>query len=187
MISSKIDLNQYILEDMHFFNHLSKKEQMICKITNDPAWLIVKYIKQLRKEEYYFNCRKDRIGKMLVIWHLRRKNQIGNKIGFKIPRNTFEEGLTIYHHGEIIINEDVKVGKNAVLHGSNCIGNDGSSGSKVPVIGDNLDMGIGAKIIGDLKLGNNVRIGANAVVTKSFEQDNIVLTGIPANYRKIEE
>lgn len=187
MIRSKTDFYQYIKEDMRFFKNLSKKEQMICKITNDPVWCIVKYIKRLRKEEYYFNCRKDRIGKLLVIWYLRRKNQIGNKIGFKIPRNTFEEGLTIYHHGEIIINEDVKVGKNAVLHGGNCIGNDGSSGSKVPVIGDNLDMGIGAKIIGDITLGNNIKVGANAVVTKSFDQECIVLTGIPASCRKIEK
>ena len=50
----------------------------------------------------------------------------------------------------------------------------------MPVIGDNLDLGIGAKVIGDVRLGNNVKIGANAVVTRSFEENNITLVGLPA-------
>ena len=165
---------------MHFYYQFPKKERTLCMITNDPLCQIVKYIKLLRKEEYYFNCRKDAIGRMMALWYFRRKNTLGNRIGFKIPRNTFEEGLTIYHHGGIIINEDVKVGKNATLHGENCIGNDGSSGNKVPVIGDHLDLGIGAKVIGDVTLGNRVSVGANAVVTNSFEKDNITLVGLPA-------
>ena len=180
MIKSKADLQRYLQEDMRFFYQYPKKERKIYKLTNDPVYQIAKYIKLLRKEEYYFNCRKDKIGTLLVLWYLSRKNKIGNEIGFKIPRNTFEEGLTIYHHGGVIINEDVKVGKNAVLHGDNCIGNDGTAGSKVPVIGDGLDLGVGAKVIGDVTLGNRVSVGANAVVTNSFEKDNITLVGLPA-------
>ena len=187
MIKSKSDLKLYLREDMSFFYQFSKKERMICALTQDPLCQIVKYIKFLRKEEYYFNCRKDKIGRLLNLWYLRRKNKIGNRIGFKIPKNTFEEGLIIYHHGGIIINEDVKVGRNAVLHGNNCIGNNGSPGGKVPIIGDDLDLGIGAIILGDLQLGNNIRVGANAVVTKTCEEDNIVLKGVPANSRKIEQ
>lgn len=180
MVNSKADLKRYLHKDMPFFNQLSKKERMICALTRDPLCQIVKYIKLLRKEEYYFNCRKDKIGRLLTLWYLQRKNKLGNKIGFKIPRNTFAEGLMIYHHGGIIINEDVKVGKNAVLHGSNCIGNDGFPRSKVPVIGDNLDLGIGAKVIGNVTLGNNIKVGANAVVTRAFTNDDLTLVGIPA-------
>jgi len=40
------------------------------------------------------------------------------------------------------------------------------------------------KIFGPIKLGNNVIIGANAVVNKSFKEDNIVLAGIPAKIVK---
>jgi len=180
MIKNKADLKLYMQEDMQFYYRFSKRERMICALTHDPVCAIVKYLRLLRKEEYYFNCRRDKIGKLIALWYLRRKNSLGNKIGFKIPMNTFEQGLTIYHHGEIIINEDVKVGKNAVLHGGNCIGNDGFSGSSVPVIGDNLDLGIGAKIIGDVQLGNHVIVGANAVVTKPYDENNITLAGIPA-------
>ena len=180
MIKNKADLQRYLQQDMRFFYQYPKKERIIYQLTNDPVWQIVKYIKLLRKEEYYFNTRKNKMGTLMVLWCLSRKNMIGNRIGFKIPRNTFEEGLTIYHHGGVIVNEDVKVGKNAVLHGDNCIGNDGTAGGKVAVIGDGLDLGIGAKVIGDVKLGNQVIVGANAVVTRSFANDNIILVGIPA-------
>ncbi|MBR3241533.1 MAG: serine acetyltransferase [Parasporobacterium sp.] len=180
MIKDKADLIRYIHEDMHFYCHYPRRERLVYVFTNDPVYQIAKYIRFMRKEEYFFNCRKDKIGKLVALWYLRRKNTLGNKLGFKIPRNTIEEGLTIFHNGEIIVNETVKVGKNAVLHGGNCIGNDGSSGSGVPVIGDNLDLGIGAKVIGDVRLGNNVKIGANAVVTRSFEENNITLVGLPA-------
>ena len=165
---------------MRFFYLFSQKERTICVLTNDPVYQIVRYIKLLRKEEYYFNCRRDMIGKLMSLWYFRRKNTLGNRIGFKIPRNTFEEGLTIYHHGGIIVNEAVKVGKNAVLHGENCIGNDGSLGGHVPVIGEGLDLGIGAKVIGNVTLGNHISVGANAVVTRSFPNDHITLVGIPA-------
>lgn len=180
MIKSKADLYRYMQEDMGFFYQFPKKERTICMLTQDSLCQIVKYVKYLRKEEYYFNCRKDIIGRLMSLLYLRKKNKLGNRLGFRIPRNTFEEGLTIYHHGEIIINENVKVGKNAVLHGGNCIGNDGTAGGKVPVIGDGLDLGIGAKVIGDVTLGNHVSIGANAVVTRSFANDGITLVGIPA-------
>lgn len=180
MIKSKADLKLYMQEDMCFFSQFSKKERVAFFLTRDPLSQIVMYIKWLRKEEYYANCRKDLIGKFMMLWYFRRKNTLGNRIGFKIPKNTFEEGLTIYHHGSVIINENAKVGKNAVLHGDNCIGNDGSSGGKVPVIGDNLDLGIGAKVIGDVTLGNHVSVGANAVVTHSFAKDNVILVGLPA-------
>lgn len=49
----------------------------------------------------------------------------------------------------------------------------------VPVIGDNCYIGPGAKLFGDIRIGNNVAIGANSVVNKSFE-DNVTIAGVPA-------
>jgi len=48
----------------------------------------------------------------------------------------------------------------------------------VPIIGDNVYIGPGAKIIGDINIGNNVAIGANCVVTKDVP-DNAVVVGVP--------
>ncbi len=50
---------------------------------------------------------------------------------------------------------------------------------EVPIIGDNVDISTGAKILGPVRIGNNVIIGANAVVVKDVP-DNCVVAGIPA-------
>ena len=61
-----------------------------------------------------------------------------------------------------------------------CIGDKGDFDNRAPVIGDNVDMGVGAKIIGPVTLADNLKIGANAVVTKSCETPSAVLVGVPA-------
>ena len=49
-----------------------------------------------------------------------------------------------------------------------------------PVLGKNVELGIGAKVIGGITLADGIRIGANAVVTKSFLEANITIAGVPA-------
>lgn len=183
MIENKADLKRYLEEDMSFFHQYSKRDQLILQIIQDPAFQIVRYLRALRKEEYYFNVRSDIVGKIMYFYYFRKKNRLGNKLGFKIPKNCFGPGLTIYHHGAIIVNEAACIGANCRLHGNNCIGNKGST-DVVPQIGDNLDMGFGSCVIGNVILGNNVVIGANAVVIKSAEEDSSTLVGIPA--KKLE-
>lgn len=56
-------------------------------------------------------------------------------------------------------------------------------GGGTPVIGDNVKIGTGAKIIGGVTVGNNVFIGANAVVVKDVP-DNCVVGGVPAKIIK---
>lgn len=179
MIYDKKTLRDYLKSDMSFYYNQSRRERFLNWLTGDPVYFIAKYIRLLRKEEYFYNKNKTKIDTILYLLYFRRKNILGNKLGFKIPKNCFGLGLTIYHHGEIIVNENVRVGTNCRMHGDNCIGNDGIN-DEVPCIGDGLDLGIGAKIIGDVELGNNIRVGANAVVTKSFVKDNLTLVGCPA-------
>lgn len=110
-------------------------------------------------------------------------NKLGIKLGIEAWEGIFDEGLIIYHPGNIVINRGAKVGKNCELHGSNCIGNNGKN-AKAPVIGDNVNIGVGAKIIGDVYIANNITIGAGAVVTKSFYKEGITIAGIPAKIIK---
>jgi serine O-acetyltransferase len=179
MIQSKIDLQYYNSTDMAFYFQYSKRDRIIAKLTQDPVYLIVKYIRYLRKEEYFYNVRHDFLGKFLHLFYFRKKNILGNKLGFKIPKNCFGPGLTIYHHGCIIINENARIGSNCCLHGNNCIGNDGKT-DIAPQVGNHLDLGFGASIIGNVSLCNNIRVGANAVVVHSHPKNNITLVGIPA-------
>ncbi len=55
-----------------------------------------------------------------------------------------------------------------------------------PIIEENVEIGAGAKIIGSVKIGKNSKIGANAVVTKSFPE-NSVLVGVPAKNIALEK
>ena len=61
-------------------------------------------------------------------------------------------------------------------------GNNGKN-NNTPTVGDRFDLGIGANVIGGVKLGDNVIVGANALVNKNFES-NIIIAGIPAQVIK---
>ncbi|WP_283640772.1 serine O-acetyltransferase [Mesonia mobilis] len=74
------------------------------------------------------------------------------------------------------------MGKNCMIGTQVTVG--GKSGHfEVPVIGDNVYLATGAKILGPIKIGNNVIVGANAVVIKDVP-DNCVVAGIPAKIIK---
>ena len=55
-----------------------------------------------------------------------------------------------------------------------------STDNKTPVIGDCVYIGPGSKLFGGIKIADNIMIGANAVVNKSFEDDSVIIAGVPA-------
>ena len=110
----------------------------------------------------------------------KRLYSLGAKCGgFSIPINCFGPGLSIAHYGTIVVNDTAKVGKNCRIHEGVTIGATGKNG-QAAIIGDNCFLATGAKVIGDIHLGNDIAVGANAVVTKSFLEDKITLGGVPA-------
>lgn len=95
------------------------------------------------------------------------------------------EGLRFPHPSSIIIGKGVIVGDNAIIYqnvtiGASKIGD--VAKNRYPKIGNNVTLYTGSSIIGDVKLGNNVVVGAHSLVTQSFP-DNSIIVGIPA--RKI--
>ncbi len=112
------------------------------------------------------------------LWLKRKFINLGYKLGYSIGPGCFGYGLVIHHHGTIIIGGNNKIGNYALINSSVNFVRNGS------VIGDNLFAGSGAKIIKGVTLGNNVYLGANTVVSSSFEKDNLLLAGIPANIKK---
>ena len=102
------------------------------------------------------------------------------KFGIGIPFITeIGPGLFIGHFGCIFIYPECKIGKNLNISQGVTIGNANRGKNKgYPTIGDNVYIGPGAKIIGAVKVGNNVAIGANCVVTKDVP-DNAVVVGVP--------
>ena len=93
-------------------------------------------------------------------------------------------GGTKFGYGGIavIIHARATIGKNCLI-GAGCIIGGKSGWYEVPVIGDNVEINGGAKGIGPIRIGNNVIIGANAVVVKDVS-DNCVVAGIPARIIK---
>ena len=184
MIQTKQELRFYLNVESKIYCPNTLKEIIFYRLTNYRDYVLWRYIKLLRYTEYYRNNKNKSIfHEIMYLLTLRKKNTYGYKLGFEICENVFDEGLTISHTGNIVINGEARVGKRCILHGDNCIGNNGISGD-APVIGDDVDIGVGAKIIGGVKLGNRIKIGAGAVVVNSFEEDDITLVGIPA--RKVK-
>lgn len=165
-----------IKEKSNYFPN--KREYLVALILRQDRYFIWKYQKLTRLIEFYGNRRK-----VLYLYLSYKRNKVGRKIGFDAAPGVFGEGLIIYHSFGNVVNKDARVGENCHLHGNNCIGNDGGN-SDSPVIGNNCMIGVGAKIIGSIRLGNNVKIAAGAVVVKSFEEDNILLAGVPAKVVK---
>ena len=108
--------------------------------------------------------------------------------GAKIGKNLF-----IDHGMGVVIGETSEIGNNVTIYHNVTLG--GSSPSidserqrhekRHPTIGHDVVIGSGAQIIGPIKVGNNARIAANAVVVKDVPE-NATMVGIPARAVKLE-
>ena len=93
-------------------------------------------------------------------------------------------GCTIYHGHASVINV-YKAGKNLSVYQGVTLGNKGTGSRSVtnPTIGDNVSICANATVIGGVKIGNNVIIGAGSVVTKDIP-DNYIAYGNPMILKK---
>lgn len=85
-------------------------------------------------------------------------------------------GIAVVMHARTVIGTNCMIGQGVTIGGK-------SGWYEVPVIGDNVIINAGAKIIGPVKIGDNVEIGANSVVVKDVPS-NCVVAGIPAKILK---
>jgi serine O-acetyltransferase len=88
-------------------------------------------------------------------------------------------GLMLPHPNGIVIHPLVEVGPNCLIFQQVTIGAGGGSRRGVPKVGGHVDIGAGAKILGGITIGDNARIGANAVVTIDVPAGATAM-GIPA-------
>ena len=172
MIKCKEELKKYLnCEKYSNFGANSLRH----KILPPPSFI---YLRYLRKYEYYKNSQtfKRLIWGSFYYLLLRHQSQ---KTGIQIPAGTCDMGLTLYHFGSIVINSACKIGKNCcIMNNVNIGANQGSH--KAPQIGDNVYIGPGAVIFGDISIADGCYIGANAVVNKDITEQNSVVVGIPA-------
>ena len=176
MIENKKDYYYYLEADRIALGEKRKRPHFISIWEIDVIW---KFERLLRKAEYFHNCKMKGIYKIHYKWIQYRLFRAQVKTGICIHMNVFGPGLSIAHLGPIIINGHAKVGKNCRIHPFTTIGIDGRS-SRVAVVGDNVYLSNGCKLIGDIKIGDGIVIAAGAVVTKSFTEKNVVIGGVPA-------
>ncbi len=174
MIRNKNELKRYLKQDAIALRCETRKRP---RLFGDEIW---KFQIALRRLEYYSNLQG--LNKYLRAGYIFNKlkfKRLSLKCGFSIPVNVFEEGLSIAHYGTIVVNPNAKVGKNCRIHeGVNIGATNGSN--KAPQIGNNVFIGTGAKIIGDITIADDVAIGANAVVVKSITEKGVTYGGVPA-------
>ncbi|KEI06640.1 serine O-acetyltransferase [Clostridium botulinum] len=95
------------------------------------------------------------------------------------PGAKIGKGLFIDHGMGVVIGETAEVGDNVTLyHGVTLGGTGKDKGKRHPTVGNNVLIGSGAKILGPIYIGNDAKVGANAVVLKEVP-DGVTVVGIP--------
>lgn len=174
MIKDKNDLQHYIAQDL-----IRNK----IKSGGVKSWILIRlnprvyFTYNLRYLEYYSNQKQTILVRIKRLWHYYIHKRLSYKLGFTIYPNNFGPGLYIGHYGTIVVNTACRIGANCTINVDVNIGMGGS------IIGDNVYISPGVKIIKPVHIGNNVMIGANAVVNKNIP-DNVVVAGIPAKIIK---
>ena len=95
------------------------------------------------------------------------------------PGALLGSGLFIDHATGVVIGETAEVGDDVTLyHGVTLGGSGADTGKRHPTVGDRVVIGAGAKVLGAIKIGEDSRIGANAVVVKPVPSGSVVI-GVP--------
>ena len=127
-----------------------------------------------------------------------RKHLIGLYRAYQIPYgssiawNSHFEGPPCLPHGlyGIFVAATSKIGKNCVMFHQVTVGANtlpDSKGVGAPIIGDNCYIGAGAKIVGKVRVGNNVRVAANGVVYQNVPDNAVVVSGEQRVIRREKE
>lgn len=176
MIDSKERYHEYLRQDQIALGRSRDKKPCFF---GDEIW---KLERLLRKVEYDSNCKSGLSAAVIGRYHKFRFHRLSVKLGMTIPVNVFGPGLSIPHYGTIVVHGNAKVGKNCRLQEGVTIG--ATNGShEAAMIGDNCYFGSGAKVIGAVRIADDVVVGANAVVTKDITEPGTTWAGAPA--RKI--
>jgi len=183
MIKNKEELVDCLMYEKSIYSKYmfpTRSRYFMSRLKREPARMLYSFIVLARKTDYYFYQSKkgSLIHKLYYLYYVSLRNRLGEKLGLEVSTENANKGLLIYHYNNVI-NGGAIIGENCHLHGDNCIGNNGIT-NDCPIIGDNVSLGVGAKVLGNVTIANNIKIAAGAVVVHSFLEEGIVLGGVPA-------
>lgn len=135
-------------------------------------------IKSYRKANWFYRHGMFTIARMI-------SQRARAKTGIEIhPGATIGKGLFIDHGMGVVIGETAVIGDNCLLYQGVTLGGTGKDkGKRHPTLGNNVLVGSGAKVLGPFRVGDNVKIAANAVVLNAIP-DNSTAVGVPARVVK---
>lgn len=157
---------------------------------NDPAarnkfviWLTypgVKALSRHRRAHFFWRIRC----KLIAEWICQRTKR---KTGIEIhPAAKIAPGVFIDHGQGVVIGETAEVGTGTVLYQGCTLGGTGKqTGKRHPTIGENCVISAGAKILGNITVGDYAKVGAGAVVLKNVPARATVV-GVPARIVRID-
>lgn len=103
------------------------------------------------------------------------------------PGATLGAGILIDHGMGVVIGETAQIGNRVTIyHGTTLGGTGKEKGKRHPTVGDNVVIGAGAKVLGNINIGSNSKIGSNSVVLNDVPKGATVV-GIPGKVVKINK
>ncbi len=152
-------------------------ERRLIHKSYSPVALLINY----RYCHYYAQKHTNLFEKVRYAFCMYRFKKLQHQCGIEMHKRTkIGAGLRLPHKGSIVIHPAAVIGKNCEIMQGVTIGNNIlKDRNKVAVIGDEVMICAGAKIIGEITVQNHVVIGANAVVNKDVET-GVIVAGVPA-------
>lgn len=188
MINNKQELRHYIREDLNAnlsTTHLSWKKRLGYRLYKNESYMVVCLLKALRYHEYYTNlCSKHNnlINSILLRYYTIKHHRLEIKYGIKLGVNVLGYGVYIPHVNSCIMIDCLSIGNYCSLNAGVVIGRNHTI-DQSPIIGDNVTVCLGSKIVRRVKIGNNVIIAPNSVVIEDVP-DNCIVSGVPAKIVK---
>lgn len=171
MLFFKTDLQKYKA-------YSGNKSTLVLMLTTQGLWaiFIYRYSNQIYRSALPYFLKKPLL-LLAVLW----QKWIEIVTGISIPYSvSIGHSFYIGHFGNIIINSMAIIGDNCNISQGVTIGISGKEEKRgVPVLGNNIYIGANAVLAGKIVVGDNVVIGANSLVNKNVES-NITVVGVPA-------
>ena len=96
------------------------------------------------------------------------------------PAAVLGKGIMLDHATGIVIGETAKIGDNvSLLHGVTLGGSGNQSGQRHPTVENGVMISCGSKVLGNIRLGNGVKVGGGSLVLADVE-DHMTVVGVPA-------
>ena len=145
---------------------------------------VVRFLVLLRLAEWMLNIGAPFVVRAPLMFWFRR---LSLRLCYSLSLNVFGPGIALPHYGPMMIHQDACIGRNCRIHIGTVIAGSAviMDASEVPefdapIIGDNVYIGPGVKMSGPLRIASDCAIGANSVVTHSFNRPGVMISGFPA-------